>query len=43
MHLSLLIRYLQSLRLPTTSGASTKAPQSADVKPSQHSLLRALR
>ncbi|XP_031450941.1 endothelin-2 [Phasianus colchicus] len=36
-------RYLQSLRLPTSSGASTKAPQSSDVKPSQHSLLRALR
>ncbi|NXL94736.1 EDN2 protein, partial [Alectura lathami] len=36
-------RYLQSLRLPASSGASTKAPLSGDAKPSQHSLLRAIR
>ncbi|NXC40720.1 EDN2 protein, partial [Penelope pileata] len=36
-------RHLQSLRLPASSRASAKAPQSSDMKAPQHSLLRALR
>ncbi|NXT55837.1 EDN2 protein, partial [Pluvianellus socialis] len=35
--------YLQSLKLPVSSGASMKSPQSGGVKPSRHGLLRALR
>ncbi|NXC67538.1 EDN2 protein, partial [Anhinga anhinga] len=35
--------YLPSLKLPVSSGASTKSPQSDDVKPSHRGLLRALR
>lgn len=35
--------YRQSLKLPASSGASMKAPQSDDRKPSPHGLLRALR
>ncbi|XP_009320532.1 PREDICTED: endothelin-2 [Pygoscelis adeliae] len=35
--------YLQSLKLPVSSGASMKSPQSSGVKPSHHGLLRALR
>ncbi|XP_010116333.1 PREDICTED: endothelin-2, partial [Chlamydotis macqueenii] len=36
-------RYLQSLKLPVSSGASVKPPQSSSMRPSRHSLLRALR
>uniref|UniRef100_A0A8B9NPS7 Endothelin 2 n=1 Tax=Accipiter nisus TaxID=211598 RepID=A0A8B9NPS7_9AVES len=43
MHLLLLIRYLQSLKLPVSSGASMKSPQSGGMRPSHHGLLRALR
>ncbi|XP_027569985.1 endothelin-2-like [Pipra filicauda] len=35
--------YLQSLKLPVSSGASTRSPQSGDMKPPHHGLLRALR
>ncbi|KAM6296129.1 endothelin-2 [Aegotheles albertisi] len=35
--------YLQSLKLPVSSGASVKAPQSGDMRLSHHGLLRALR
>ncbi|KFW94347.1 Endothelin-2, partial [Phalacrocorax carbo] len=35
--------YLQSLKLPVSSGASKKSPQSGGAKPSHHGLLRALR
>ncbi|KAI6073401.1 Endothelin-2 [Aix galericulata] len=35
--------YRQSLKLPTSSGTSMKAPQSDDRKPSPRGLLRALR
>ncbi|KAM8987465.1 endothelin-2 [Ara ararauna] len=35
--------YLQSLKLPVSSGASVKSPQSSGVRPSHHGLLRALR
>ncbi|NXJ83330.1 EDN2 protein, partial [Trogon melanurus] len=35
--------YLQSLKLPVSSGASMKSAQSSDMRPSQHGLLRALR
>ncbi|XP_074706888.1 endothelin-2-like [Strix aluco] len=35
--------YLQSLKLPVSSGASVKSPQSVGVRPSHHGLLRALR
>uniref|UniRef100_A0A8C8AXQ9 Endothelin 2 n=2 Tax=Strigidae TaxID=30459 RepID=A0A8C8AXQ9_9STRI len=35
--------YLQSLKLPVSSGASVKSPQSGGVRPSHHGLLRALR
>ncbi|NXG75161.1 EDN2 protein, partial [Baryphthengus martii] len=35
--------YLQSLKLPGSSGASVKPPQSGGVRPSHHGLLRALR
>ncbi|NXQ90196.1 EDN2 protein, partial [Nyctibius grandis] len=35
--------YLQNLKLPVSSGASMKSPQSGGARPSHHSLLRALR
>ncbi|NWS77032.1 EDN2 protein, partial [Crotophaga sulcirostris] len=35
--------YLPSLKLPASSGASVKSPQSSGVRPSHHGLLRALR
>ncbi|XP_075294027.1 endothelin-2 [Opisthocomus hoazin] len=35
--------YLQSLKLPVSRGASMKSPQSDEVRPSHHGLLRALR
>ncbi|NXW46880.1 EDN2 protein, partial [Nyctiprogne leucopyga] len=35
--------YLQSPKLPVSSGASMKSPQSSGVRPSHHGLLRALR
>ncbi|XP_009909761.1 endothelin-2 [Dryobates pubescens] len=35
--------YLQNLKLPVSSGASMKSPQSSGVRPSHHGLLRALR
>ncbi|KFQ31755.1 Endothelin-2 [Mesitornis unicolor] len=35
--------YLQRVKLPASSGASVKSPQSSGVKPSHHGLLRALR
>ncbi|NXW57852.1 EDN2 protein, partial [Eurystomus gularis] len=35
--------YLQSLKLPVSSGASMKSPQSGGGRPSHHGLLRALR
>ncbi|KFP69791.1 PREDICTED: endothelin-2-like, partial [Acanthisitta chloris] len=35
--------YLQSLKLPVSSGASTRSPQSIGMKPLHHGLLRALR
>ncbi|XP_030360743.1 endothelin-2 [Strigops habroptila] len=35
--------YLQSLKLPVSSGASMNPPQSSGVRPSHHGLLRALR
>ncbi|KFV00104.1 Endothelin-2 [Tauraco erythrolophus] len=35
--------YLQSLKLPESSGASMKSPQSNGMRPSHHGLLRALR
>ncbi|NXE05707.1 EDN2 protein, partial [Lophotis ruficrista] len=35
--------YLQSLKLPVSSGASAKSPQSSGMRPSHHGVLRALR
>ncbi|KFQ88293.1 Endothelin-2, partial [Phoenicopterus ruber ruber] len=35
--------YLQSLKLPASSGASVKSLRSGGVRPSHHGLLRALR
>ncbi|NXD87622.1 EDN2 protein, partial [Halcyon senegalensis] len=35
--------YLQTLKLPESSGASVKSPQSSGVRPSHRGLLRALR
>ncbi|XP_067167670.1 endothelin-2 [Apteryx mantelli] len=35
--------YLQSAKLPASSGVSMKTPQSSGMRPSQHGLLRALR
>ncbi|XP_040444502.1 endothelin-2 [Falco naumanni] len=35
--------YLQSLKLPASSGAPAKSPQSGGMRPSHHGLLRALR
>uniref|UniRef100_A0A8C6K632 Uncharacterized protein n=2 Tax=Melopsittacus undulatus TaxID=13146 RepID=A0A8C6K632_MELUD len=35
--------YLQTLKLPVSSGTSMKSPQSSGVRPSHHGLLRALR